>query len=68
MAAGDREGHMIFVQEFLMSGDPAEAETTFNALRDGLRACQGKIPAGEEGPGKAEPMTIPDVGDDRYGE
>lgn len=68
MATGDRVGHMIFVQEFLRSGDPAEIETTFNALRDGLRACQGKIPAGQEGPGKTEPMTIPDVGDDRYGE
>jgi hypothetical protein len=68
MAAGDRVGHMIFVQEYLMSGDPAEVEKTFNALRDGMRACQGKIPAGEEGPGKAEPMTIPDVGDDRYGD
>jgi hypothetical protein len=68
MAAGDRVGHMIFVQEFLGSGDPAEIQTTFNALRDGLQACQGKIPAGEEGPGKTESMTIPDVGDDRYGE
>ena len=68
MAAGDRVGHMIFVQEFLRSGDPAEIETTFNALRDGMRACQGRIPAGEEGPGKTEPMTVPDVGDDRYGE
>jgi hypothetical protein len=68
MATGDRVGHMIFVQEFLRSGDPAEIETTFNALRDGLQACQGKIPAGEEGPGKTEPMSIPDVGDDRYGE
>lgn len=68
MAGGDRVGHMIFVQEFLLSGDPAEVETTFNALRDGMRACQGRIPAGEEGPGKSEPMTLPDVGDDRYGE
>lgn len=68
MAAGDRVGHLIFVQEFLMSGDPAEIEGTFNALREGMRACQGDIPAGEEGPGKAEPMTIPEVGDDRYGD
>ena len=67
MGAGDRVGHMIFVQEFLVAGDPAEVESTFNALRDGMRACQGKFPAGEEGPGNAEPMTIPDVGDDRYG-
>ena len=68
LARGDRVGHMIFVQEFLMSGDPAEVEKTFDALRDGMRACQGKIPAGEEGPGRSEPMTIPVVGDDRYGE
>ena len=44
---------MIFVQEFLLSGDPAEVESTFTALRDGLQACQGEIPAGEEGPGKS---------------
>lgn len=68
MAAGDRVGHMIFVQEFLLAGDPAEVETTFEALRDGVRACEGKFPAGEEGPGTSEPMTIPDVGDDRFGE
>jgi hypothetical protein len=66
MAAGDRVGHMIFVQEFLGSGDPAEIEATFTALRDGMQACQGEIPAGDEGPGKSEPMVIPDVGDDRY--
>lgn len=68
MAAGDRVGHMIFVQQFLMSGHPAEVEKTFSAVRDGMRACQGKIPAGEEGPGKTEPMTIPEVGNDRYGD
>lgn len=68
MATGDRVGHMIFIQEFLLAGDPAEVETTFDALRDGVRACEGKIPAGEEGPGKAEPMTLPDVGEDRFGE
>jgi hypothetical protein len=68
MAAGDREGHLVFVQEFLMAGDPDEVATTFEALRDGMRACEGDFPAGEEGPGTVEPMTIPDVGDDRYGE
>ena len=68
MAAGDRVGHLIFVQEYLLSGDPGEVETTFDALRDGMLACQGDIPAGQEGPGRSEPMTIPDVGDDRYGE
>lgn len=68
MAAGDRAGHMIFVQEYLTSGDLAEIQATFTALRDGMQACQGKIPAGEEGPGMTEPMAIPDVGEDRYGE
>lgn len=68
LPAGDRVGHMIFVQEFLLSADPADVEATFGALRDGLQACQGKIPAGEEGPGESEPMTIPEVGEDRYGE
>jgi hypothetical protein len=68
MPAGDRKGHMVFVQEFLMAGDPDEVATTFEALRDGMRACEGDFPAGEEGPGTVEPMTIPDVGDDRYGE
>ena len=68
MAAGDRVGHMIFVQEYLRSGDPAEIEATFTALRDGMRACQGEIPAGEEGPGRTEPMVTPDVGEDRYGD
>jgi hypothetical protein len=68
MASGDRVGHMIFVQEFLMSGEPTEVETTFDALRDGMRACEGEFPAGEEGPGTIEPMPVPEVGDDRYGE
>lgn len=56
---------MIFVQEFLRSGDPAEIEATFTALRDGMQACQGDIPAGEEGPGSTESMAIPAVGEDR---
>jgi hypothetical protein len=68
MAGGDRRGHLVFVQEFLMAGEPAEVETTFEALRDGMRACEGAIPAGEEGPGTAEPMSLPAVGEDRYGE
>ena len=67
-AAGDRSGHMIFVQEFLLADEPSQVESTFTALRDGSQACLGEIPAGEEGPGKVEQITIPDVGDDRYGE
>ncbi|WP_281289791.1 hypothetical protein [Nocardioides rubriscoriae] len=37
----------VFVQEFLLAEDRVEVETTFDALRDGMRACQGRIPAGE---------------------
>lgn len=47
-ARGDRVGHMIFVQEFLTAGDPADIESMFNALRDGMRACEGPLPAGED--------------------
>ena len=63
----DRSGHMIFVQEFLMSGEPDDVEATFELVRDGMEACLGEIPADEEGPGLAEEMELPDVGDDRYG-
>lgn len=66
MRAGDREGHMVFVQEFLMAADPGEVATTFDALRDGMRACEGDFPAGEEGPGTVEEITVAEVGDDRY--
>lgn len=64
---GDRKGHMVFVQQFLTSGEPAEIERTFDLLRDGMKACLGDIPAGEEGPGTAKAMAVPRVGDDRYG-
>lgn len=66
MALGDRVGHLIFVQEFLMSGDSAEMQATFGALRDGMVVCQGEFPAGEEGPGTTEPIVVPEVGDDVY--
>jgi hypothetical protein len=68
MAAGDRRGHLVFVQEFLMADDPAAVQATFEALSDGMRACEGDFPAGEEGAGTVEPMTVPAVGEDRYGE
>jgi hypothetical protein len=63
----DREGHLVGVQEFLDSGDPDQIEATFGLLREGMQACLGDFPADEEGPATAEEMTIPDVGDDRYG-
>ncbi len=63
----DRSGHMIFVQEFLMSGEPDAIETTFGLLSSGLQACLGDIPADEEGPGTMELMALPGVGDERLG-
>jgi hypothetical protein len=63
----DRSGHMVFVQQFLTSGDADELESTFDLLRSGSEACFGPIAAGEEGPGQAEAMPIPEVGDARFG-
>lgn len=63
----DRTGHMVFVQQFLTSGDNDELATTFDLLRSGSEACFGPIEAGEEGPGQAEAMPIPEVGDARFG-
>lgn len=63
----DRTGHMVFVQQFLLSADQATTQSTFELLRDGMRACLGEIDTGEEGPGTATEMVTPDVGDDRYG-
>ena len=63
----DRSGHMVFLQEFLTADDPDATTATFELLRDGLTACLGDIPAGEEGPGTATTMPLPDVGDDRFG-
>ena len=63
----DRRGHMVFVQEFMIADEPDEIEATFELLRDGMTACLGEIPAGEEGPGLAEELALPDVGDDRAG-
>ena len=63
----DRTGHMVFVQQFLLAGEPTAVQATFELLRDGMTACLGEVDTGEEGPGAATEMTTPDVGDDRYG-
>lgn len=63
----DRTGRMVFVQHFLRAGEPTALQATFELLRDGMKACLGEIDTGEEGPGAATEMTIPAVGDDRYG-
>jgi hypothetical protein len=63
----DRTGHMVFVQQFLTSGSADELESTFELLRSGSEACLGPIAQSEEGPGQAEAMPIPEVGDARFG-
>ena len=63
----DRSGHMIFVQQFLYADDPDEITESFDLVREGTTACFGIIPADEEGPGFAEELEVPSVGDDRFG-
>lgn len=63
----DRSGHMVFLQEFLYVGDPDEIEESFDLVRAGMVECFGEIPAGEEGPGFAAELEVPDVGEDRLG-
>lgn len=61
----DREGHMEFVQQFLMSGEPDEVESLFNDIASGYKECLGELPAGEEGPGIVTELDIESVGDQR---
>lgn len=63
----DRTGHLVFLQQLFGVGEPEEQRTTFALLRDGFQACLGDIPAGEEGPGRADLLPVPQVGDDRFG-
>lgn len=63
----DTVGHMVFVQEFLFADEASSLRATFDMVSDGMLACLGEIPAGEEGPGTAVEVTMPEVGDDRVG-
>ncbi|MGE0732102.1 MAG: hypothetical protein AB7O92_11185 [Acidimicrobiia bacterium] len=63
----DRTGHLIFVQEFIAADERAATTQSFVALRDGLAACFGEIPAGEEGPGTATTLDLGTVGEDAAG-
>jgi hypothetical protein len=62
----DRSGHMVFLQELLTTDPVSGVRTTFELLKQGYEACLGDIPSDEEGPGRAEPMPSPEVGDDRF--
>lgn len=61
----DREGHMEFVQQYLMSDDPDVLSVMFDDLADGFVDCLGEMPAGEEGPGITTEVDIEPVGDQR---
>lgn len=63
----DRTGHMIFLQQFLYAGASDEIEESFDLVRAGMIECLGEMPAGEEGPGFADELEVPEVGDDRLG-
>jgi len=61
----DREGHMEFVQQFLVSADPDDLESAFDDVATGYVECLGDVPAGEEGPGTITEVEIEPVGDQR---
>ena len=65
----DVSGRMIFVQEFLLEGDPGEVEATFEALQSGLESCEGQSTVDEDGHTATEEVweAVPQVGDDRFG-
>lgn len=62
----DREGHLVFTQQFMFSAQPDEIESTFESLVAGFEACLGEFPADEEGPGRTVEFELPALGDDRY--
>jgi hypothetical protein len=69
MAGGDRVGHMIFAQEFLLGEEPAQVQATFEALRAGMAACMGPMPTEDADghTGVSEEWAAPSVGDATYG-
>ena len=60
----DREGHKIFLQEFMLFDGSSDLERLTADLFPAIEACLGDIPAGEEGPGTASKIEIGDVGDE----
>lgn len=59
---------LVFVQEFLMSGDPADVQATYDALESGIRACWGERTVTEDGEkDRTLRLRVPAVGEDRVG-
>lgn len=61
----DREGHKIFLQEFMLSDDGSNLVKITADLFPAMEACLGDIPAGEEGPGTATKIDISSGGDEQ---
>lgn len=61
----DRAGHMEFVQQWAVSGEPDELESMFDDIAPGFLDCLGEVPAGEEGPATISEVDIDPVGDQR---
>lgn len=60
---------MVVAQQFLLADEPAAVEETFLVLRDGATACLTEnLPEGEWEIGRRQALTVPAVGDDRYGD
>jgi len=54
----DRVGNLVFVQESMLAGNRSTLARTLNDLFPGIESCLGEIPAGEEGPGRSEKITL----------
>ena len=61
----DREGHMIFVQEWLTSAKADSLKPIFDDVSTAFTDCLGDVPAGEEGPGTITEVAIKPIGDQR---
>lgn len=61
----DREGHMIFVQEWLTSGAADSLSETFDDVSGAFAECLGDLPAGQEGSGTVTDVSIKPIGDQR---
>lgn len=61
----DREGHKIFLQQFMVSDDASDLVKVTADLFPAIEECLGDIPAGEEGPGVATKIDISSGGDEQ---
>jgi hypothetical protein len=57
----------IILGQFVFAGDPAEIEGIFLTLKEASVVCAGSEQTPEGATEVSEPMTVPAVGDDRFG-